>query len=44
MFFVKTSEILMANPDNRGDEQASLINGGVRFFIFKNTIDFSKQG
>ncbi len=44
MFFEKSNEILIAKMANRGETLASLINGSVRVFIFKNTIDFSQQG
>ncbi len=42
MFFGKANEILIVALDNRLDMQASRINGGVRFSIFNNTIDFSR--
>ncbi len=40
MFFEKTNEILIAVMGSREETQASLINGSVGVFIFKNTIDF----
>ncbi len=43
MFFEKSNEILIAKMANRDDMQAGLINGRVRFFIFKR-VDFSQQG